>query len=209
MFALVGPLILWVFVSGMNIIRSIEVSQVCRDVGNLYIHGTDYSTASAQNTAYYLSQGFGLQLSGNSPATASFTGNSATNDTNSGNGWVVLSEVMYVGTNACSALPSGTTCTNQGQYVFLQRIDFGNKNVTFSGRSVASSLGAPSGSAAPNSYGNVPNYLTDSNAVSATAGNYITLGDGQVAYVAETFFSSPDLGFAGYPSGGIYSRTFF
>lgn len=207
--SLLGPLLGWVFVSGMNVIRSIEASHVCRDIGNLYIHGADYSTADAQNTAYYLAQGFGLQLSGNTPATAAFTGNSSTNDSNSGNGWIVLSEIMYVGTNTCAGLPSGTTCTNQGKYVFLQRIGFGNKNVQFNGSSVHSLLGAPTGSAAPNAYGNVANYLTDDNAVSSTAGNFITLGDGQVAYVAETFFASPDLGMAAYPGGGIYTRTFF
>lgn len=199
--AMLAPLLLWVFINGMNMIKLIEASQVCRDVGNLYIHGVDYSTYAAQQTAGTLAQGFGMQIG------SSFTGNNATNDANSGNGWIVVSEIMYAGASACSALPSGTTCTNQNKYVFLQRIDFGNSSITFHGNAVASALGTPS--ATINSYGYVENYLTDPNAVSSTAGNFITLSDTQVAYVSETFFSSPNLGFASYPGGGVYDRTFF
>ena len=54
---------------------------------------------------------------------SSFTGNDATNDGNGGNGYVVLSEVMYVGATSCSALPTGTTCTNKNEYVYVQRLD--------------------------------------------------------------------------------------
>jgi hypothetical protein len=199
--ALLAPMLLWVFINGMNLIKLIEASQVCRDVGNLYIHGVDYSTYSAQQVANTLASGFGLQIG------SSFSGNSATNDANSGNGWVVVSQIMYAGASACSALPTGTTCTNQNKYVFIQRIDFGNKSLTFNGNAVASVLGTPT--ATINSYGYVANYLTDPNAVSATAGNFITLADTQVAYVSETFFASPNLGFASYPGGGVYNRTFF
>jgi hypothetical protein len=199
--SLLAPMLLWVFINGMNLIKIIEASQVCRDIGNLYIHGVDFSTYDAQQVATTLASGFGLQIG------SSFSGNSATNDANSGNGLVIVSEIMYAGSSACSALPSGTTCTNENKYVFLQRIYFGNSSLTFNGNTVASALGTPA--ATINSYGYVENYLTDPNAVSATAGNYITLADTQVAYVSETFFSSPNLGFASYPGGGVYNRTFF
>ncbi len=199
--SLLIPLLLWVFVSGMNLIRMIEASQVCRDVGNLYIHGVDYTTYAAQQTATRLATGFGMQIG------SSFTGNNNANDGNAGNGWMVLSQIMYVGSTACATLPSGTACTNQGKYVFLQYIDVGNKSLTFSGRSVSSALGTPT--ATINSYGYVQNYLTDSGAVASGAANLITLADTQVAYVSETFFASPDLGLASYPGGGVYNRTFF
>jgi hypothetical protein len=199
---LLVPAFLWVFINGMNMIRLIQCNQVCRDIGNLYIHGVDYTTYQAQQVAATLAQGYGLNIG------SSFTGNNAANDGNGGSGLIILSEVMYVGSSACSALPSGTTCTNSGKYVYVMRLDFGNKSLLINGNSVASAIGTPS-SATINSEGYVQNYLTDSNAVAPNAGTYITLGDTQVAYVSETFFASPTLTFSAYPGGGITSRVFF
>lgn len=205
------PLFLFTFINGMNLLRMIQIVQICRDIGNEYIHGVDYSTYEAQNVAARLAQGYGLQIgtSFTSNGTTCTTSNCATNDGNSGNGYVVLSEVLYVGNGVCSSLPSGTTCTNQNKYVFMQRLDFGNKNLQINGVTVASALGNPT--ATINSSGWVQNYITDPNAVASNFGNFwqTQFSDGQVAYVVETFFSSPDLSFSAYPGGGIYSRTFF
>jgi hypothetical protein len=197
------PLFLWVFVNGMNLLRIIQCNQICRDIGSLYIHGVDYSTYQAQQVAARLANGFGLQVG------SSFTGNVANNDGNSGTGYVVLSEVMYVGSNTCASLPSGTACTNQNQYVFLERIDFGNKSVQFNGNTVSSALGNPTASLS--TAGIVQNFLTDSGAVASNFASFMQtqLADGQVIYVAETFFSSSQLGFSAYPAGGLYTRTFF
>jgi hypothetical protein len=202
--AFLVPSFLWVFVNGMNLIRFIQCNQICRDIGNLYMQGVDFTTYSAQEVASTLATGYSLQIG------SSFTGNNPTNDSssNGGNGWVILSEVMYVGTSACSALSSGTTCTNSGKYVYIMRLDFGNSALTINGNSLSSALGTPTG-ATINNEGYVQNYLTDSHAVATNASNYITLGDTQVAYVAETFFASPTLGFSSIPGGGIASRTFF
>jgi hypothetical protein len=202
MAALLVPMLLWVFVNGINLIRFIQCTQICRDIGNLYMQGVDFSTYAAQSVAARLSQGYGLTIG------SSFSGNNATNDSNSGNGWIILSEVMYAGTSACSVLPSGTACNNSGKYVYLMHLDFGNKTLTINGSSVQSAIGNPS-AATVNSLGYVQNYLTDPNAVATNAGTYITLGDTQVAYVSETFFASPTLSFSGFSGGGITSRTFF
>lgn len=197
------PTFLWIFINGMNLIRFIQCNQICRDIGNLYIHGVDFSTYQAQNVASTLAQGYGLNIG------SSFTGNERNNDSNSsGNAWIILSEIMYVGSSACSALPSGTTCTNSGKYVYLMRVDFGNSGITINGNTVQSAIGNPS-SATFNVNGYVQNYLTDANAVATYASNYITLGDTQVAYVSEAFFASPTLNFAAFPGGGIAARTFF
>ncbi|HVO98262.1 MAG TPA: hypothetical protein VMT15_09360 [Bryobacteraceae bacterium] len=202
MVCLLVPTFLWVFINGMNLIRLIQCNQICRDIGNLFMQGVDYSTYQAQQVAATLASGYGLQIG------SSYTGSNRSNDTNGGSGWVILSEVMYVGSSACSALPSGTTCTNNGKYVYLMRVDFGNKSVLINGNSLQSAIGNPS-AATFNSQGYVQNYLTDANAVATYAGNFITLGDTQVAYICETFFASPTLGFSAYPAGGITSRTFF
>jgi hypothetical protein len=197
------PTFLWSFINGMNLIRMNEANQVTRDIGDLYIHGVDYSTSEAQAVAAKLAGGFGLNVGGG------FTGNNASNNSNGGNGYVVIAQVMYVGSGSCGALASGTTCTNQNKYVFLQYISFGNASLQINGTQVQSAMGTTSASI--NSSGVVQNYLTDPNAVASTVGSFFTtpLTDGQVAYVAETFFSSPDLNFTAYPAGGIHSLDFF
>jgi hypothetical protein len=187
----------------MNLLRLDQCTEICRDIGNLYIHGVDYSTYAAQQTAAQLAQGYNLQIG------STFTGNKASNSGNSGNGYVVLSEIMYVGSATCATLPSGTSCTNQNKYVFLQQITFGNSSAQINGVTVQSTLGNPTGSTI-NTSGIVLDYLTNSSAVCAACSGFWTtpLADGQVAYVTETFFTSSDLGISAYPAGGIYSRVF-
>jgi hypothetical protein len=196
------PVLLWTFIAGMNLIRVIQAEQICREIGSLYIGGVDFSTYAAQSLAVDLARGYSLN------AGSGFTGNMYNNDANGGNGYVVVSEIMYVGAATCSTLPSGTACTNQGQYVFLQRIDFGNSNLTINGTTAASSFGNPTASQTP--FGVVENYLTDSGAVATNFSSFLNsaLPDGQVIYVVETWFASPDLGFAAPPGGGMYARVF-
>ena len=195
------PLLLYTFIAGMNLIRVIQAEQICREIGSLYIGGVDLSTYAAQSLVVDVAKGYGLNIG------SGFTGNMYNNDGNAGNGYVVVSEIMYVGAATCSTLPAGTACTNQGAYVFLQRIDFGNSNLTISGAPVASAFGNPTASQTP--YGIVENYLTDSGAVATNFGNFVNSGllDGQVVYVVETWFASPGLGFAAPPGGGMYARV--
>ena len=193
------PLFLWVFVNGMNILRLIQSTEITRDIGTLYIHGVDYSTYSAQQVAQRLAKGYGLQIG------SSFTGNSISNTSNSGNGYILVSEVMYAGSGSCGSL---NPC-NLNKYVFLQRIGFGNSSVQFNSTTVQSALGTPT--ATINSQGYVQNYLGDAGAVASNMSSLLQtqLTDGQVIYVAETFFASTDLGLSAYPAGGVYSRVFF
>lgn len=199
--SLLAPMLVWVFVNSMNLIRLIQCTAITRDIGNLYIHGVDYSTYTAQQTAAQLASSYGLNIG------TSFTGHQYANASNGGNAYVILAEIMYAGATSCSALPANTTCTNQNKYVYLQYLKFGNSSVQINSTGVSSSIGTPTASI--NSYGAVGDYLTDSGAVAANAGNYISLDDGQVAYVIEAWFASPDLHFAAYPGGGIYTRMFF
>jgi|SRR5579871_979639 len=212
------PTFLWAFINGMNLIRMNEANQVTRDIGDLYIHGVDYSTYEAQAVAQKLAGGFGLNVG------SSFTGNNPSNNSNGGNGYVVVAKIMYVGSPSCASLPTGTSCTNQNQYVFLQYISYGNATLQINGAQVASSLGTPSiplvtaagcsgstSEACMNSSGIVSNFLTGGNAVCTRCSSFFQtqLSDGQVAFVAETFFASPDLNFTAYPAGGIHSLDFF
>lgn len=197
------PLFIWMFITGMNLLRFIQCTEIVRDIGVQYVGGVDYSTYTAQEVAQVLAAGYGLNIG------STFSGNDSTNDANGGNAWIVISQIMYIGSNSCSALPTGTTCTNENQYVFYRQMDFGNKSLQFNGTQVQSAFGTFN--ATTNSSGYVQNYMTDSKAQCPNMANFMQtqLSDGQYAYVVEGFFADPNLGFSSYPAGGIYVREFF
>ncbi len=205
MAALLIPAFLWMFINGMNLVRFNQANEVNRDIGNLYIKGTDFSTYATQALSARLAQGYALTVS-------SFTGNQHTNNSGTGNGYVVLSQIMYIGpANGHTCAPVAPNCTNHDSYVYLQRVDFGNAGLQFNGVTVASALGGAVANATINTSGYVQNYLTDTNTVATNMSSLLSsqLADGQVAYVVETFFASPQLDISGLPGGGIYGRTFF
>jgi hypothetical protein len=123
---LLMPMFLGAFVVGMNLIRSIQANQVCRDLDDMYIHGGDFSTYSMQQEAQRLAQGLNLQIG------SSFAGNEQANTGNGGNGLVTVSQIMWigaVGSTSCTAvLPAA--CTNESSFVFTQQIQFGNGSLS-------------------------------------------------------------------------------
>jgi len=215
---LLMPTFLGAFIVGMNLIRSIQCNQMCRDLTDMYIHGADFSTYSMQQMAQRLAQGLNLQIG------ASFSGNENSNNSASGNGLVTVTQIMYVGTtaqpNCQAAIALGDTCTNANSFVFTQQIVFGNESLA---SSTTQTLGTPSGATLTSS-GVVQNPVTDSNAKlpagaqsamqtlwqTSSGQGQQPLTDGQVVYIVETYFQSPDLAVGGGLSGnGVYARYFF
>jgi hypothetical protein len=211
---LLVPTFLASFIVGMNLIRSIQCNQMCRDLTDMYIHGADFSTYAMQTMAQRLAQGLNLQIGG------SFTGSSSSNVSNGGNGLVTVTQIMYVGTTSqpnCLSV-GASNCTNANSFVFTQQIVFGNGTLANSG---TQGLGTPTG-ATLSSSGIVQNPVTDSHAQlptasqaqmqslwQTTANGQMPLEDGQVAYVVETYFQSPDLGVSALSGNGVYARYFF
>jgi len=217
-FALVAllfvPIFIGAFIVGMNLIRSIQTNQVCRDLDNMYIHGGDFSTYSLQQEAQRLAQGLNLQIG------ASFAGNEQSNLGNAGYGLVTVTQIMWIGsTTSASCLAVGpSNCTNQNSFVYTQQMQFGNG-------SLANSSTVTSGTCTPtiiNSSGIVQNYITDSRAAlsgsaqsamqslwQGNSGITKPLSDQQVTYVVETYFQSPDLAIGSFSGNGVYARYFF
>jgi len=204
---LVG-LLLNSFITGMDLIRSIQVNQVCRDLANMYIHGADFSTYTMQQLGQRLAHGLSLEIG------SSFSGNSATNTGNGGNALVTLSRIMYVGstTDPNFAAVGASNCTNANSFVFTQRIQFGNGSLT---SRKPSSLGNPSTSAISTA-GIVQNPITDAGAKLPSAAQtsirglwQVALTDGQSCYVAEFYAQSPELTLGSFSAGGVYARYFF
>lgn len=218
-FALVAllyiPLLMGTFITGMNVIRSIQANYVTRDMADMYIHGADFSTYSMQTVAQRLASGMGLDIG------SSFTGNLADNSANNGTGLVWVSQLMWIGDetdpNCVSVAPDD--CTNANSFVFTQRILFGNGTLV---SERPSTLGDPTISTASNGTIALTDAITDAGA--AVPGQYQTdlqslwqttnngqspLVDGQIVYVVEAYFHSPDLNLGSYPGRGVYARWFF
>ena len=130
-FALVSifliPMLLGSFVVGINIIKNIQANQVVRDLDNIYIHGGDFSTYPLQQLSQRLAPGLNLQM----PAFSTGTNNVQANTGSSGDGIVWVSQVMYIGATTdpnCVSVGAGN-CTNHDNFVFTQRIVFGNSSL--------------------------------------------------------------------------------
>jgi hypothetical protein len=165
---------------GLNLIRALQVEQVCRDAGRMYSAGLDFTLAGNQNLLIMVASGLNVAAS-------------------SGNGVFVFSTVEYIDTPQCAS------CANLGQYVFIQRVVVGNAAL------LTSTFGTPpTGIIGAN--GNIPSssYLASTSARATGFGSVLPLTGGQVAYVTETYFSSPDFAWGTYMSGaGIYGRKIF
>lgn len=207
------PMLMGSFIVGMNLIRSIQCNQVCRDLVDMYIHGGDFSTYSLQQEAQRLAQGLNLQVG------SSFAANEQANTGNTGNGIVTVTQIMYVGSTAganCVAV-GASNCTNHDSFVYTQQIQFGNGTLSTAN---TVSVGTPTG-ATINSSGIVQNPVTDSHAKLSSApqtamtnlwqvstNGQTPLTDGQVIYMVETYFQSPDLSIGALGGNGVYARYF-
>jgi hypothetical protein len=211
---LLVPMLIGAFVVGMNLIRSIQCNQVCRDLDSMYIHGGDFSTYPLQQEAQRLAQGLNLQVG------AAFAGNHQSNTANAGNGLVTVTQIMWIGStesaNCLAALPA--VCTNANSFVYTQQLQFGNGALANS--NIVSLGTCPA--AIMNSSGVVQNYVTNAQADltgaaqtnmqslwQVTNGTNTPLTDGQVVYIVETYFQSPDLSVGSLAGDGVYARYFF
>jgi hypothetical protein len=180
------PLIIGTFTYGFALIRSAESVQLTRDVGHMYAGGVDFSVQANQNLlANQLTQGLNIVAN-----TGNVTGGST------GNGVVVLSTYMMIGAGTCS-------CNNAGHVVLMKRVVVGNNTI------FTTIYGNPnSGLIAAN--GDVNNYASDATARADAFGNLMTLNSGEIAYMAESYFTAPDLAVPGVFSGlAAYQNAIF
>ena len=195
LFAFLLPPFLWMFQNGMNFLRFNKATDVARSASLLFVKGIDFTLPGNQDIISRVASGLDLQ-NGSTTSAAGVT---------TGSGLIVFSVVQYIGSNTCS------NCTNLNKYVFLDRIYVGNTTLAISGTTVASALGSPNGSVWSSTTGVVSSTQTNAGAQvpSASSGALpTTMGDGQIAYVVETFFK-PQGGFGSgsFDSNGVYTRV--
>jgi len=180
------PIIIGTFTYGFAVIRSVQAVELTKDVGHMYSRGVDFSTQANQNLlASSLAQGLSLVANA-----GNVTGGST------GNGVVVLSTLMKIGANAC-------TCANAGHVVVMNRIVIGN-NTTFT-----TLYGNPT----PNivtANGDIPTYQSDTTARADAFTNLMAMNDAEIAYMAESYVTAPDLAVQGVFSGlATYQNAIF
>lgn len=186
-FALLLPLYVWMLVYGLDLKRMMQVTQVSRDAGHMYARGVDFSLLGNQDVLVRLAAGMNMTRTG-------------------GAGVVILTRVLKVGAQDCTdgGVPVAS-CSNLGQAVITQRIVVGNAGLRPSriGTPPAALL-KPDGSIAP------ADYLTASGARATGFDAILNLAEGEMAYVAESWFDSPVKDFPTLNNRGpIYARTIF
>lgn len=181
------PLIIGTFTYGFAIIRAVEAVQLTRDVGHMYSRGVDFSVQANQNlVATSLAQGLSLVANA-----GNVTGGST------GNGVLVLSTLTYLTAAMCNS------CSNAGHVVVMNRIVIGNNTV------FTTIYGNPT-PALISSSGDVSNYETDPSAQADAFSNLLNLNAGQIAYLAESYVTAPDLAVPGIYSGlATYQNAIF
>ncbi|MGA8025520.1 MAG: TadE family protein [Bryobacteraceae bacterium] len=186
------PLLLGTMVMGLNLVRAIQVTGVCRDAAHMYAYGVDFSQTGNQNLLLKVAQGLNMTATG-------------------GNGIVILSTVTFIGPNDCTTGGySSSTCPNVNQYVITQRTTVGNTALHASAFATPSSSLLASNGTISGGSPTQAGYLNDSSTRAVGFSNVMTLSSGQYAYMAETFVTSPDyswwskLGTAGSSARSIF-----
>jgi Flp pilus assembly protein TadG len=183
-FTLIG-----VVVVGINLARSIQVGQICRDADSMYVRGVDFSQTAAQNLLAQMGQNINLQ-----------TGSSSS-------GLIILSQVQYVPTPiGCT----GSACSG-GSYKLVQQQIIGNTSLPGTHFPTAGSIPACTGSLVTDcqdSQGNIEGYETYANATISNFGSSLTLGNNELSYVAEAEFES-GANLNWFSNSGFYAQAFF
>lgn len=183
--ALLLPMLFGSMSVGINLGRSLQVSQVVRDTGHMYARSTDFSLAGSKALVAHLSRSLGMSATG-------------------GDGVVILSKVLMVGSSQCLAggVPVAS-CSNLGKAVAVQRITIGSANYgTSAFVTPESRLMDSNGDIDPD------DYLKNLSVVTQGLTTLLPMLEGDETYLVEAWFRSANL--TGAANGGkIYARAMF
>jgi len=163
---------------GMNLGRSVQISQIVRDTGHLYVRNVDFSKPAGVAMVVRLAQGLNMTANG-------------------GEGVVILSKVRYIWDSQCLAGTGSTSCANKGRAVVVQRYVIGNASLRASDFATPDPgliLTAPDPAVGLKA-GDIRSvdYCTNPSVI---AQNFTTLlpgmAPGEDAYVVEAYFTAPD-----------------
>jgi hypothetical protein len=179
------PLLLGTAAVGIRLGRTLQATQLTRDVAHMYALGADFSLPGTQAIAGMLSRDFNLTANGRAV--------------------LLFSRIQKVQQTDCDGA-AVNPCLNLNTAVFTQRIPIGNVGLR------ASAFGTPPPAYIVGG-GNIAavNYCKQPSLVAAGFDSVLLLAAGQSSTVVEGYFSMPDLNFLGLPDsgGGYYVRFLF
>jgi hypothetical protein len=181
------PLILGILAIGIRYVRELKITQISRDLANMYARGVDFNASGAANIVQRLGPGFDFS--------------------SSGNGVAILSKVRKVTSAECTANGVALGGCNANQAVFEQQIVFGNSAVR------PSNFGTPTGLASDKTT-TEPHQRTVAANVARGFLIYLDLhGDPltrEHAYMVEVIVNTGDLDIPGFMTQTqAYSRNIF
>lgn len=190
-FALVAPflvsLLMGTFSIGMTLTRSVQAGIISRDTGAMFMRYVDFTLPQNRAIVVRLANGMGMTPTG-------------------GKGVVIMTLIMRIGDAQCTGgglTPAG--CTNNGNNVVMKRVVVGNPAI------YTTTYGNPS-STIIQADGTITaaNYLTNTSARANGLASNLTLTAGEVAYVSEAYFQTPEISLPGYrDSTYVYQRNIF
>jgi len=180
-------LMMGTFSIGMTLTKSVQAGVIARDAGAMFMRYVDFTLTGNKDILVRLANGLGMTASG-------------------GNGVVIMTQIMKIGTNECLAggLTAGT-CPNLDQAVVIKRVVVGNAAL------YTTTYGSPSPSVIQ-SDGTIStlNYLTNSSVRATTFAAVLALNGGEHAYVSEAYFKTPEIDMPGYRNNTyVYQRNIF
>jgi hypothetical protein len=187
--AFLTPLLVGTFVYGFRLVTSLQLMQITRDLGHMYIEGINFRNSGPIQNAQTLASGFNL--------------------TSNGTSVVILSQVKVEQQSDCDAAniaPPGKPCANLGKPVFIEQLTIGNTGTG------SSAFGTPPTATVNGATYQVTSVSQASSSAAVANGfnSVLALNAGETAYVAEMVNQTPALnvpGVSGQPL--VYARTIY
>jgi hypothetical protein len=183
---LIVPLMLGTAVIGLNLVREIQVTELCRDATHMYSQNVDFTISSNVTELLKIAQGLNIAAT-------------------SGNGVVILSTVTYVDSTLCAQGGyTNSQCTNLNQTVFTRQVVIGNSTLR------ASAFGTPPVDTSDSDNVSQTDYLTNTAARAVGISTILPVSANQFVFVGETYFTTPELSWWGkLGTTGVSARFFF
>jgi hypothetical protein len=181
------PLLLGTYNVGMNLGRNLQVTQLARNAGHMYVRWVDFSQPSAQDIVVRMATGLNMART-------------------SGDVTVVLTKITVPAEADCTANGlSASACVNRDIPVIIHRIQFGHAALRSSTHGTP-----PAGLVGSDGSITAANYLTQTSVRAQNWTNVLTLNPGEVAFLSEVYARSPSWQTGVAPNQeGVYARAIY
>jgi hypothetical protein len=180
-------LLMGTFSVGMTLTKSVQAGVIARDAGAMFMRYVDFTLTGNKDILVRLANGMRMTTSG-------------------GDGVVIMTQIMKVGTAECAAggLSTGA-CPNYNRPVVIKRVAVGNAGLyTTTYGNPAASLIQTDGTIS------TTDYLNDATVRADNFSSVMSLNEGEYAFLSEAYFRTPEIDMPGYRDNTyVYQRNIF